>query len=123
MARRFTVLCIDDEPVALKMRTLVLEHEGYRVLAASSADEALNLFASENIDLVLSDHLLRETTGAQIAAKIKMMKPNVPVVLISGLPDRPEGAENVDAFISKGSDVEEVLRTIRSMLPKAFRCP
>jgi PleD family two-component response regulator len=56
---RRTLLLVDDDPTALKMRAMVLQHEGYHVLRAVSGEEALAIFSSVPVDLVVSDHFLR----------------------------------------------------------------
>src|SRR6266478_6379014 len=106
------ILLIDDEVTPLSCRTLVLQSEGYSVLTASSAEEALKIFRENHVNLVMSDHLLGDTTGAQIAAEMKRLKPDVPVIIYSGVIAIPEGAECADLFLSKTEPVVEMLQQI-----------
>src|SRR5256885_2299252 len=87
--RPLVILCIDDQTSLLLARTLVLQNEGYSVLAASSAAEGLRKFREMQVDLVISDHLLGGTTGAEIAAQMKREKPEIPIILISGVSEIP----------------------------------
>jgi len=97
-----TILCVDDNETALKFRKLVLELAGYSVLTASDSAAAMQLFNSSTVDMVLSDHLLQGTTGTGLAAEMKRSKPTIPIVIVSGLVEQPEGMEQADLFIWKG---------------------
>src|ERR1700743_2914750 len=65
------ILCVDDEPNSLVLRKLVLQKAGYEVITASSATQALDLLARQQVDLVLSDQLMPGQTGTQLAQQIK----------------------------------------------------
>ncbi len=95
------ILCVDDEPNSLILRKLVLEKAGYRVLTASSANQALEVLDSSRIDLVLSDQLMPGGTGTELARKVKTRFPSLPVVIISGVNEIPPDADTADMFISK----------------------
>src|SRR6266567_5937348 len=79
-----TILCVEDNKAYLRLRKAVLEREGYLVLTASTGSEALSILRREPVCLVLSDHMLRGTTGVALATRMKKMKPHIPVVLYSG---------------------------------------
>jgi two-component system, OmpR family, response regulator CpxR len=81
---RATILCVDDEEMALSVRKLVLESEGYIVLAAPSAAQGIELFKANQVDLVITDHLLPGATGSKLAEKLREISPNVPVMILSG---------------------------------------
>jgi CheY-like chemotaxis protein len=116
--RKPTILCVDDNETALYVRKLVLESAGYSVLAASDSATAMELFSSSAVDLVVSDHFLQNTTGTELAAAMKKLKPEVPIVIISGLVEEPEGMEHVDLFISKVDSPPQVLRKISELLKR-----
>jgi CheY-like chemotaxis protein len=83
----------------------------------------LQLFATMAIDLVLLDYKMPETDGGQVAATMKRMKPDVPIILFSGVSRIPDQDRlNVDAFIEKGQNPIHVLQKIEELLdrpPKA----
>jgi len=79
-----TILCVEDNEAYLRVRKAVLAREGYSVLAASTSTEALRLFREVAVSLVLSDHMLRGTTGVALAQQLKAIEPHVPFVLYSG---------------------------------------
>src|SRR6266566_5000923 len=111
-----TILCIEDNKAYLRVRKAVLEREGYSVLAASTSTEALRLFRDVAVSLVLSDHMLRGTTGVALAQQLKAIKPHVPFVLYSGT--TPEVMGNVDCFISKDETVPNFLSIIKSLIQR-----
>ena len=94
----------------------MLESAGYTVLVATDSATAMELLRSSAVDLVISDHFLQNTTGTELAAAMKKLKPDVPIVIISGLPEAPEGMEYADLFISKANPVPYVLQKISELL-------
>ena len=112
-AKRPVILCVDDSENQLWLRAQVLERNGYSVLTASTAANALEFLRDNAISLVISDHMLGEITGLQLAGEIKRMKPHLPVVLYSGAP--PPSMGNVDCFIQKDEPVEHFLELIADL--------
>ena len=111
-----TILCVEDNQAYLRLRKAVLEREGYLVLTATTGKEALAILRQERICLVLSDHMLRGTTGVALAGRLKKLKPHVPVVLYSG--QVPDAMENVDCFISKDETVASFLSIIGGLVKR-----
>lgn len=110
------ILCLDDEPVGLEIRATVLRYAGYIVFAASSAEEALHILADEHIDIVINDYLLQGTTGTRVAASMKEIRPDIPILILSGLIDPPEGMESADCFLSKCEPPPVFLATVAGLL-------
>jgi CheY-like chemotaxis protein len=110
------ILCIDDYVSAGVVRKAMLESQGYRVLIAESGEEGLDIVRSQPVDLVISDHYLQGKTGAQIAREMKTLRPELPIVLLSGAVDRPEGSEYADAFICKAEPPGILFKKIAELL-------
>ncbi|HKR30438.1 MAG TPA: response regulator [Terriglobales bacterium] len=116
------ILCVDDEENPLTLRKMVLQKVGYEVLTAKSARQALEILASRHVDLVLSDQLMPGATGTDLAKQLKSDRPDLPVVIVSGVNELPPDAIYADRFISKlqgpaylSQQISEVLvRTQRS---------
>jgi len=115
-SRKPTLLCVDDNETSLHVRKLVLESAGYSVLVANDSAAAMALFSSSAVDMVVSDHFLQNGTGIELATAMKKLKPDVPIVIISGLVDAPEGMEHADLFICKGNSPTEFLQKISGLL-------
>ena len=111
-----TILCVEDNKAYLRLRKAVLEREGYLVLTATTGSDALAILRQEQVCLVLSDHMLRGTTGVALAGRMKRLKPHVPVVLYSG--QAPDAMANVDCFISKDESVASFLAIISSLVKR-----
>jgi CheY-like chemotaxis protein len=115
-ARSPAILCVDDESAALFLRRTVLERAGYRVFTALNAEEALQIFGSREISLVISDHLLPGVTGTEMARTMKLAQPRLPILLLSGVADAPAGTENTDKFLSKSEGPEKLLAVVAELL-------
>ena len=112
-----TVLCIDDHKTAIAGWCLYLQSAGYRVETAFDATEGLQLFATQSIDLVLLDYAMPDANGAQVAATMKRMKPDVKILMFSGVAHLPENARtHADAFLEKGQHPTVVLAKLDELL-------
>ena len=109
------VLCVDDNETALRMRKLVLEAVGYKVLAATTPELALQLLGTEPINLVIADYFLGQGTGTELAARMKQRQPNLPILLLSGCATEPEGLEHVNAFMSKSEGPQKLVELVSKL--------
>jgi len=82
-----TILLVDDEPSLLDLTSEILRLQGYKVLTAGSAAQALRILEQENIDLLLTDVIMPEMDGYQLVAKVKSKYPSVKIQLASGFAD------------------------------------
>jgi CheY-like chemotaxis protein len=121
--KSFIVLCVDDEEMPLFLRKKVLEKAGYDVLAATSAKEAIALAEEHEIDLVVTDQLMPEVVGTELARVIKTLHPLVPVILLSGVNDIPVDAECADLFVSKLEGPSALCHKVKELLeqPRKLR--
>jgi two-component system cell cycle sensor histidine kinase/response regulator CckA len=76
-----TILVVDDEPAALEIIVRILHHGGYRVLEASTSDEALSLLSSHEIQLILTD---ADMPGSALLDQALETKPGMRVMRMSG---------------------------------------
>ena len=114
---RPTILCVDDYESSLAGWCLYLQNAGYSVTTARTAQEGLERFAVSPVDLVLLDYLMPESNGDDVAATMKHIKPDVRILMFSGVPHIPETARlHVDAFLQKGQSPTVVLEKIRELL-------
>jgi two-component system, cell cycle sensor histidine kinase and response regulator CckA len=79
------ILVVDDELFVLKLLSRVLQAEGYNVLVAGGAEQALTIFRNDfNISLVLTDIMMPGMDGVQLAQAILEISPSLPVLFVSG---------------------------------------
>jgi CheY-like chemotaxis protein len=102
--------------VALRVRKLLLTSAGYRVLTAASGEEGLAAFKENPVELVIADHFLTDKSGAEIAAEMKQLKPEVPILIVSAASEPPPGLEFSDGFLSKGEGPDALLDAIARLL-------
>jgi CheY-like chemotaxis protein len=88
---------------------------GYSVLGASHPQEGLELFATRPIDAVVLDYLMPEMDGAEVEGKMKRIKPDVVIIMMSGISALPE-LKHVDTRITKGLPPSVLLDTIDRLL-------
>lgn len=114
-----TLLWIDDFQLGLEMYRAMFERLGYRVLAASSGEKGLQMAASHDIDLVVTDYEMPDMNGEAVALALKTLKPHVPVILFSGSTTLSDRALHlVDACCDKAGSREELLAAIHFLLQK-----
>jgi len=122
-----TILFVDDEEDIVKMRTRMLSYLGYRLLPATSPEQALSYFTKglEHIDLLITDHTMPRMTGLQLATRISAIKPDLPIILCSGYSEAitPEEAKKagVRRFLAKPVDMRLLAIAIREILPNQDR--
>ncbi|MFD0914826.1 response regulator [Pseudahrensia aquimaris] len=122
--RRSIILVIDDDEKVRKVLRRALEVDGYRIIEASNAEEALLVLAENEVDLVTLDLQLGAENGLDIAARIRE-KSDVPIIMVTGksdVLDKVVGLEmGADDYISKPFHVRELQARVRSMLRRQAR--
>ena len=96
-----TILCIDDDEAILRYERALLEKSGYAVLTAASGSQALRLVTMCKCDAVLLDFEMPGMNGHEVASKIKLVRPELMIILLSGSDVPSHALANVDAFVPK----------------------
>ena len=121
MRNKPQVLCVDDEWNGLEGRKMLFEQNGYDVLVATSGAEALQLFATHHVDLVLLDYHMPQMDGDVVAERLKTMRPDIPIAILSGDEGLAEKAlKCADAFVSKSESPANLLVIARHLLDVRF---
>jgi WD40 repeat protein/CheY-like chemotaxis protein len=96
------ILCVDDDAVLLHFRKLILEREGYSVVAANTLAQALAALRSRPFQLVISRHGLAHgyDTDAMLLSEMKHCRLDVPVILVADTRDTPAYVRQVNAVVS-----------------------
>ena len=79
------VLCVENQSVHMATLKQNLERTGFEVLTAATAEEALGLLMTELIEGVLLEYDLQDATGATVRAEMKLLRPDVPILLFNGI--------------------------------------
>jgi CheY-like chemotaxis protein len=114
---RKLLLCVDDRAASLEVRRLILEREGYDVLTANDGSAGLELFAARSVDLVVLDYHMPEPNGAVVAQKMRALKPDVPLIMLSAYFEAPsDAARFIDAYVTKGQNPRVLLEQINHLI-------
>lgn len=120
MSSKATILITDDEQSIRNALKEILEFEDYNTLEAENGEQALDVVKKENIDLVMLDIKMKGMDGVEVLGKIKEIKPELPVIMISGhgtikiaVEATKDGAFD---FLEKPPDLNRLLTSIRNAL-------
>lgn len=115
-----TILLVDDEDSLLNLSDQIIKKYGYQTLLASSGEEALSLLEKNHADLVLSDIIMPNMDGYQLAEVINKKYPHMKIQLISGFSEEPVNSILASNLyfnqINKPFSTKELLETIRKLL-------
>ena len=117
-----TILLVEDETEVRVVATRILRRSGYTVLEASGAGDALLQWElhGKEVDLLLTDVVMPKMTGRQLADRLHALRPEVPVLYMSGYTDdamlrqRAHGSEL--ALLPKPFSPEALTRKVREVL-------
>ena len=113
------ILVVDDEPALRDLARQILTHFGYKVVTASSGDEALEILATQTIDLMLSDVIMPNMDGYQLSRLVAKKYPTVKLQLASGFSDNRHSESDLhlrNSMLHKPYSSKELLTSIRLLL-------
>ena len=113
-------LIIDDETDVLDVLSLRLEKRGAIAACADSGRKALEILQNSQIDIVILDIKMPDMDGSEVLEKIKAIKPNVPVIILSGHADMKLAAEVIQngafAYLLKPINIDMLCNKIEDAL-------
>jgi two-component system response regulator CpxR len=122
MRPKKSILCVDDNEQVLSVRKFLLETRGYRVVAAESAQAALELIMHTvpgTFDLLLSDLIMPQMDGNELVRRAKQYHPSLPAMIVSGTVSAFDRASAADVFLPKGAcSPVEVLERVRVLVAR-----
>jgi DNA-binding NtrC family response regulator len=120
MAKKSTILVVDDEEALRSVLSNELINEGYEVRTASDGDEAIAELDRTQFDLVLLDIKMPRVNGFEVLKHIKERPSRTKVVMLTGFADLKNAIESkklgADDFVSKPYDLVDLLTTIERVL-------
>jgi signal transduction histidine kinase len=115
-----TVLVVEDDPAVRDITARILRRNDYSVIEAASGPEALALAADRPLDLLLTDLVMPDVSGSELAQRIHRMHPGVAVLFMSGYSQDvlgPHRALDDDVpLIQKPFAAEELLKNIHALI-------
>ena len=118
------ILIIEDEAAIRRVLKKIIseENEGYEVAEASDGLGGLEMILNNDYDLVLCDIKMPKMDGVEVLEKVKKVKPEIPIVMISGHGDLDTAVNTMRLgafdYISKPPDLNRLLNTVRNALDK-----
>ena len=116
-----TILCIDDDDSILRFEKALLERSGYKVITAASAQEGLKLATTCMCDAVLLDYQMPGMNGHEVASEIRLVRPSLAIILLSGSEVPTQALALVDAFVPKVDSSQQLLPVIADLCSRKQR--
>lgn len=117
-----TILLVEDEEAVRRLVQRILSQQGYNLLEACDGEDALQVFAQhqETVDLLVTDVVMPKMNGPELVRRLKILRPEIKVLYISGHPER---ATDLEAELGRGACLlykpfkhENLLTNVRSLL-------
>ena len=116
------VLLVDDDRVVISVIKRLLDRSGYDVTTRSGGVESLETFRAhpDDFDLVITDQTMPKMTGMKLAGELLNIRPDLPIILISGFGDevteKSARARGIKEFILKPVSREDLSKAVRRVI-------
>jgi len=114
------ILIVDDEESMCQYLSIMLQKEGYEVLAVRSGVDALREAKARRFDLVITDIKMRELDGIQVLAGIKAIDPDVPVIIMTAYASQKSAIDAVNKgafhYLIKHAKNDEIKMVVRNAI-------
>jgi CheY-like chemotaxis protein len=116
-----TILILEDEPAIMALICMVLSPLGYRILEATTGEEAIQRFeqSDSGIDLLIADVALPVKSGIRVALELRAVLPCLPIILTSGYPSNMWNEQDVAELSALAS--ESIVTVQKPFLPLSLR--
>lgn len=122
MSKVGTILIVDDEKVLRDGCSRILLHEGFQVLTAANGREALEILASQAVNVILCDLKMPVMGAVEVLEKVNESYPDIPVVIITGHGTLESALECMKKgafdFVTKPFRVDQLVRVTQRALDK-----
>ncbi len=116
------ILFVDDDPGVAAMGERLLEKLGYSVEVSTQSHEAFEAFhkAPHRFDIVISDYIMPDMTGLQLARKIKEIRADIPIIMCTGFSESINKSNfkslGIDGFFMKPILIKQLAQLVRKLL-------
>jgi DNA-binding response OmpR family regulator len=113
-----TILVVDDDEAIRTLLQEELEEEGYKVLIATNARDALKMVAAEPLDLVILDIRMPGMDGLEALPRILGIKEGLPVIMNTAYSQYQDSFMSwaADAYVVKSSDLTELKEKVKELV-------
>lgn len=120
---QFTILIVDDEPQIVEVLKRIFHKSEYRILSAHNSREAMELLALNQVQIIISDHLMPGMTGVELLTAIKKIYPDTIRIILSGQSDVSTIIEAINRgaiwkYFTKPVETELLKKAVRKAYQK-----
>ena len=118
------ILIVDDDLDTLRLVGLMLQHQGYRIIAANSGIQAIAMAQTDKPDLILLDIMMPEMDGYEVARKLRTdpATNNMPIIMFTAktqVDDKVAGFEaGADDYLTKPTQPRELFAHVKAVLAR-----
>jgi CheY-like chemotaxis protein len=124
-----SIMVVDDEPYIVGMMEILLKRHGYSVFGFNDPLAALGCFEleKEKFQLIISDIRMPAMNGYELIRKVRILKPEIKVILLSAFDINPHDFSKVlpsikiDGFVSKPISNKEIIGIVKTHMPTALK--
>ncbi len=114
---RGSLLLVDDDEISSQILGYILVDEDYTVDAAATGGAALDKVKTNNYDLVLLDFMLPDMHGHEVAKRMRELKPDIKIILLTGYTQNEDTPENLfEEILLKPVPPDIIVETIKDIL-------
>jgi PAS domain S-box-containing protein len=116
------ILVVDDDPFIADLNKSILERSGYTVTVITSSEEALAQVClhPDDVDLVLTDQIMPNLSGLELAMEIRKIRPELPIILCSGyssaITEEEALTSGIKKYVMKPVDIKTLTQLVREVL-------
>ena len=114
------ILVVDDDPIMIRLVSLMLEREGYVVYGATSGADALGLLSNQPIDIMLTDYSMPQMNGVELIRETQKTNPNLIIYVLTAYSadylGRNGSVEGVQEVLSKPLEIQPFLAMLETVL-------
>jgi DNA-binding NtrC family response regulator len=125
MDESFRVLIVDDEDDLLSTLVERLEFRGIRTVGVQTGEQALAKIAKQDFDVVVQDVKLKGEDGVEVMKNIKQIRPNLPVILLTGHMSQESSREGLEAgaidYVLKPINLEDLIVKMQEAIATSRR--
>jgi len=119
----FSILIVEDDEILNKMICVKLKLEAYRVFAAFDGEQALDVLDREHIDLIISDIMMPNMDGYQLARELRDAAYTIPILMVTAknqMEDMEKGfLAGTDDYMIKPINMKEMVLRVKALLRRA----
>lgn len=117
------ILVVEDDKNLRKLMMVVLKNNGYNVLTANDGEQALELFETNHVDLIISDIMMPKMDGYELTDELRNAGYNMPILMVTAketFEDKKKGfSVGTDDYMVKPIDIDEMILRVSALLRRS----